>query len=178
MSQATELLTQYAQYHRDRRNIVTHFIGIPLIVFALGILLSRPAYALGGWTISPAWLIFAPLAAWYLTRGQFMLGVMVSAVMALMLGLAHHWTLASSTSTWLAWGVGIFVLGWIFQFVGHYYEGRRPAFVDDLVGLAVGPMFVVAEGLFAIGWNHKLLREIEGRVGPTRLRDLASPAQG
>ena len=32
---AIELMVQYAQYHRDRRNIITHFIGIPLIVFAI-----------------------------------------------------------------------------------------------------------------------------------------------
>ena len=44
-----------------------------------------------------------------------------------------------------------FLLGWTFQFVGHYFEGRKPAFVDDLAGLLVGPMFVTAEVLFALG---------------------------
>ena len=34
MRAATELLTQYAAYHRDRRNIATHFVGVPMIVFA------------------------------------------------------------------------------------------------------------------------------------------------
>lgn len=178
MRQATELLTQYAQYHRDRRNISTHFVGIPLIVFALGILLSRPSYELAGWTLSPAWLAFAPLAAWYLTRGQFLLGVTVSAGVALTLRLAQQWTIASDTSTCLAWGVGIFVVGWVLQFIGHYYEGRKPAFVDDLVGLAVGPMFVVAEWMFSFGWNQSLLREIERQAGPSRLRDLAHPVRG
>ena len=32
--QATDLMAQYAAYHRDRRNIATHFVGIPLIVIA------------------------------------------------------------------------------------------------------------------------------------------------
>src|SRR3546814_9523920 len=35
-------------------------------------------------------------------------------------------------SVWLGSGLGMFVLGWVIQFVGHYYEGRKPAFVDDL----------------------------------------------
>lgn len=70
--------------------------------------------------------------------------------------------------------LALFLLGWVFQFVGHYYEGRKPAFVDDLVGLLVGPMFVVAEGLFSLGWGKSLLAEIERRVGPTHLRDLAA----
>ena len=43
MRTATELLAQYAAYHRDRRNIVSHFIGVPMIVFAIGVLLARPA---------------------------------------------------------------------------------------------------------------------------------------
>jgi len=177
MRQATELLSKYAQYHRDRRNIVTHFIGIPMIVFAVGVLLSRPGFELAGWHLTPAWLVFAPLALWYLTRGQFMLGLAVSAGTALMLVLAQQFTAASSTAAWLAWGVGIFVVGWVFQFVGHYYEGRKPAFVDDIIGLAVGPMFVVAEWMFAIGWNKALLHEIERIAGPTLLRDLAHPAR-
>ena len=62
------------------------------------------------------------------------------------------------------------------QFLGHYYEGRKPAFVDDLVGLLVGPMFVVGEALFALGWGADLLAEIERKTGPTILRDLTRPA--
>ncbi|WP_116387011.1 Mpo1-like protein, partial [Cupriavidus oxalaticus] len=39
----------------------------------------------------------------------------------------------------------------IIQFIGHYYEGRKPAFVDDLAGLLIGPLFLVAETAFALG---------------------------
>lgn len=45
MKTLTEQLVRYAEYHRDRRNIATHFVGIPMIVAALAILLSRPAVA-------------------------------------------------------------------------------------------------------------------------------------
>ena len=64
-------------------------------------------------------------------------------------------------------------VGWVIQFVGHWYEGKKPAFVDDIIGLLVGPMFVMAEALFAIGWNKTMLADIERRVGPTILRDIA-----
>ena len=37
MRTATELLAQYAAYHRDRRNIVSHFVGVPMIVFSIGV---------------------------------------------------------------------------------------------------------------------------------------------
>ena len=57
---ALELMVQYAQYHRDRRNIATHFVGIPLIVFAIGILLARAQFEIGGLHTSAAWLLWAP----------------------------------------------------------------------------------------------------------------------
>ena len=72
------------------------------------------------------------------------------------------------TAAWLVWGVGLFVVGWVFQFVGHYYEGKKPAFVDDLVGLVIGPLFVAAELGFALGLRLEIKNAIEGRVGPMR----------
>ena len=38
---------------------------------------------------------------------------------------------------WLA-SVGLFVIGWIFQFIGHAVEGKRPEFFKDLRFLFVG----------------------------------------
>jgi uncharacterized membrane protein YGL010W len=78
---------------------------------------------------------------------------------------------------WLGWGLGLFVLGWIIQFVGHYYEGRKPAFVDDIMGLAVGPLFVVAELGFLLGLRDEVRRAVEERAGPACLRDLAAHKQ-
>jgi uncharacterized membrane protein YGL010W len=69
---------------------------------------------------------------------------------------------------WLALSLGLFVVGWIIQFVGHYFEGRKPAFVDDLVGLAIGPLFVAAEAGFLLGLREEVREEIERRAGPTR----------
>ena len=59
-------------------------------------------------------------------------------------------------------------VGWVIQFIGHKYEGRKPAFVDDLIGLLVGPMFLVAEAFFLLGLARPLQQAIEARVGPTR----------
>ncbi len=172
MRAATDLLSGYARYHRDQRNILSHFVGVPLIVFAIGVLLARPAFHLGGLALSPAWLAFAATTAWYLTRGNLVLGMAVSAAVGALL-LAAHQVAYGGTAAWLAWGAGSFVVGWVIQFVGHWYEGRKPAFVDDIIGLLVGPMFVTAEAMFMLGWNKPLLSEIERRAGPTVLRDLA-----
>jgi uncharacterized membrane protein YGL010W len=171
---ALDLMAQYAAYHRDRRNIATHFIGIPLIVFAISVLLARAQFSIGDTAMNMAIVVWALSALWYLTRGNLALGVATAVVNGVLTALAM--TAAQGTTTgWLIVGVGSFVIGWVFQFVGHYYEGKKPAFVDDLVGLLVGPMFVVGEAMFMLGWGAKLLAEIERRVGPTHLRDLAHP---
>jgi uncharacterized membrane protein YGL010W len=71
----------------------------------------------------------------------------------------------------------MFVGGWFVQFVGHFFEGRKPAFVDDLVGLIVGPLFVVAEVGFALGLRKELHAEIERRSGPTRVGRATAPPE-
>ncbi|MBZ8141238.1 hypothetical protein CLD22_15200 [Rubrivivax gelatinosus] len=172
---AIDLLAQYARYHRDERNILTHFVGVPLIVFAIGVLLSRPVFEFGGLSLSPAWLLFAPAALWYLTRGEFALGLAVSLAVAALVALAQPLA-ETGRLAWLALGAGCFAVGWTIQFLGHYYEGRKPAFADDLIGLLVGPMFVVLELLAMAGWFKSLVERIEHRVGPTIVRDLAHPA--
>jgi uncharacterized membrane protein YGL010W len=75
---------------------------------------------------------------------------------------------ANSVSVWLAISVGIFVGGWALQFVGHHFEGKKPAFVDDIMGLAIGPLFVLAELSFELGLRNDLKQEIEKRSGPVR----------
>ena len=172
MRPAIDLLSQYAQYHRDRRNIASHFVGIPMIVFAVGVLLAKPSFVVGSLLLSPAWLVFGGVAIWYLTRGSLVLGLATSFAVGILI-LAAQQVGGSGTAAWLAWGLSFFVVGWLIQFVGHWYEGRKPAFVDDIVGLLVGPMFVTAELLFSLGWGKPLLAEIERRAGPTHLRDLA-----
>ena len=91
---APALLVQYALYHRDRRNIVTHFIGIPMIVFGVGVLLARADVA----GISLAWITWALASLWYLTRGKLALGLATSAVNALLFVGAHPLALGSTAS--------------------------------------------------------------------------------
>jgi uncharacterized membrane protein YGL010W len=172
---AQDLINQYAEYHRDRRNIVTHFIGVPMIVFGVAALLTRPGFILADLPVTPAWLVFALAALWYLTRGALALGLATTLGMGLLVALAHQ-AGAGPTWQWLAWGVGFFVVGWIIQFIGHYYEGKKPAFADDLVGLLVGPMFVTLELLSPLGLFKGVMAGVERHAGPTHVRNLAHPA--
>ncbi|CAB0151600.1 hypothetical protein PSI9734_01974 [Pseudidiomarina piscicola] len=161
MKTITEHLAGYAAYHRDRRNVATHLVGIPLIVIALQILLSRPYWAFDGWFLTPAVIVSVVASLFYL-RLDRALGALMTVLLALSVVLGTE-IAALSTTAWLSWGIGLFVGGWVLQFIGHYFEGRKPAFVDDIMGLAVGPLFVVAEVVFMLGLKKDLHRAIEER---------------
>lgn len=168
MKNLVDHLSQYAGYHRDPRNIVTHFVGIPLIVLAVSILLSRPGWSVAGVWLSPALALATASVVFY-----WRLDLRFALVMGALLGLclwAGQWLAQQPTGLWLSVGLGAFVVGWIIQFVGHAYEGRKPAFVDDLSGLIIGPLFVVAELAFMLGLCPALKRAVQDRAGPVAVR--------
>ncbi|AET92004.1 hypothetical protein BYI23_B013970 [Burkholderia sp. YI23] len=165
MRTLTDQLSQYAAYHRDRRNIATHFVGIPLIVLAIAALLSRPAWPVlsGAFMLTPACVLFALATLYYLWL-DVPLGIAMGVVSA---GSAAfgRWAASQVTSTWLAIGIGFFVIGWVFQFVGHVrYEHRKPAFADDIIGLLIGPLFILVELLFGLGLMRGLRDAIDARA--------------
>jgi uncharacterized membrane protein YGL010W len=41
----------------------------------------------------------------------------------------------------------LFVLGWVFQFVGHMFEGKKPSFFSNPVFLLVGPVYFIKKWL-------------------------------
>ncbi|HET6789168.1 MAG TPA: Mpo1-like protein, partial [Aquabacterium sp.] len=87
MKSLTEQLAQYASYHRDQRNVWTHFIGIPMIVLSVATLLSR--WSLGavpigsaGLELTVAVLVSAMMAVYYL-RLDLRYGLVMSGLLAL-----------------------------------------------------------------------------------------------
>ena len=161
MRSLVDQLSSYAAYHRDRRNIRTHFIGIPMIVVAATILLARPSFAVGDWFISPALIAVVILTLYYL-KLDLRYGIAMGIFLAISLAIAGE-VAESDQITWLIAGIGLFVAGWILQFIGHHFEGRKPAFLDDIMGLAIGPLFVLAEAGFLIGWRKDVERDIAAR---------------
>jgi uncharacterized membrane protein YGL010W len=47
--------------------------------------------------------------------------------------------------------VGIFGVAWIFQFIGHKIEGKKPSFFEDIQYLWVGPLFVLSRLFLKLG---------------------------
>ncbi|MEX8193272.1 Mpo1 family 2-hydroxy fatty acid dioxygenase [Comamonas guangdongensis] len=171
MKTLVDQLSNYADYHRDPRNILTHYIGVPMIMLAVVILLARLELGrIAGFPVSLA-LLAALAAAVYYWRLDGRYGLFMTALLAAMLVLAAPLA-AQSLGLWLAWGLGLFGIGWVIQFIGHYYEGRKPAFFDDVMGLLIGPLFVAAELGFALGLRKDVQAAVEQRSGPVRRREM------
>ena len=125
------LLTQYGESHRNHVNEWVHIVCVPLIVFSLlGLLWSvHPSVALLGSILS--------LYYYYQLSRPFAVGML--AMLAAMLGVL----LLMPAMTILPVSLGVFVLAWIGQFIGHQIEGKKPSFLDDVRFLLVGPLFVL-----------------------------------
>lgn len=149
-------LASYAAVHRDWRNKATHFVGIPLIVFSLLLVLSLWRFEIGGrdWTVSLAVALAAVL-------GWMALDLGIGVIMALLMALAWYAAealasaLGTSSAVWVAFLV-LFIGGWVLQFLGHHYEGKRPALLDNIFQGFIGPMFLVAEALVVMGQRRDL----------------------
>jgi uncharacterized membrane protein YGL010W len=160
-------LASYAEYHRDKRNIATHFVGIPMILVGTQATLAR---------IGVGPINAAVGATGLATRYYRQLDPTYGTAMAAVLGAtcaAGSMIAALPFPMWAGTAAGLFVGGWALQFLGHYFEGRKPAFLDDLRGLLDGPLFLVAETAFALGLSPELREEVERRAGPTRWGKVA-----
>jgi uncharacterized membrane protein YGL010W len=149
-------LGAYAAVHRDWRNRATHFVGIPIIVFSLLLVLSLWRFELLGreWTMSLAVAIVAVVGWMALDLGIGLIMALIMAV-AWFAAEALAGSLGSASAVWMAF-IALFVGGWALQFVGHHYEGKRPALLTNIFQGFIGPMFLVAESLVVMGQRSDL----------------------
>ncbi len=122
-------LAEYAAYHRDRRNRLCHEFGIPMIVLSIIVALRLVHYG-------PADLAMIAILALSFYYAALVGGAAVGAIVGLVVLYA--------IATLLTWpiSIGLFVAGWILQFIGHAFEGKKPAFLTNLLHLLVGPLWI------------------------------------
>ena len=134
-----QLLAHYAQSHQHPTNEFIHVMAIPAIMLGIVGML----YALHPWV---AYAFIAGSLVYYLRlQSPVFVGVMTLWTL-LILALVHalgEWLLPVS--------VTLFAVGWVFQFIGHKIEGKKPSFFEDLQYLYVGPLFVAAIALRKLG---------------------------
>ncbi|TQV72101.1 DUF962 domain-containing protein [Aliikangiella marina] len=160
MKTAQEQLSTYKSVHLSKKNIATHFIGVPSIIWSLSLLLSLYSFPVSvasvSFSLTPAMVFFGLVFIYYIKlHWRLSLGLFLFIV-----PVVYTTTLvaANPNALWIA--VGVFFVGWVIQFIGHHYEKAKPAFVDDLNQLLIGPFFLMAEVYFMCGWEKQLEAEI------------------
>jgi len=138
-------LASYAAVHRSGRNKATHFVGIPIIVFSLLLILAL-------WRIHPA----GREVSMALLVAIVGIGLIMAALMVPTWYAAEALAGALGPSSTVVAFLVLFVGGWALQFLGHHYEGKRPALLDNIFQGFIGPMFLVAETLVASGYRADL----------------------
>jgi len=128
-------LDDYAVFHRDPRNKVTHYIGIPAIVFSIVLFLRLIQFGrVGSIPLDGAIVVMLPICIFYL-----LLNLGTGFGMTLILVLMYRLSFSLGPTI----GIVLFVGGWALQFLGHYYEGKKPAFFKNGVHLLIGPLWIL-----------------------------------
>jgi uncharacterized membrane protein YGL010W len=132
MRDIRSLFADYASHHQTKGNKVFHRLGIPMIMLTLiGMLVRVPVLG----PVNAAMLLIALAEVVYLML-EWRLAVVMLVVSAGM------YFVGAWIPLW--WNVGLFVLGWIFQFIGHsVYEKKSPAFLTNFLHLLVGPLWIL-----------------------------------
>lgn len=157
MKSAAEQLSTYKSVHLNPRNIQTHFIGIPLIIWSAFLLLATVRIPLGSIGATSLAVIIGVFVLLYYVRLHVRLALGLTLFIIPIL-YTTEWVSHYAGATWLA--LGVFVVGWVFQLIGHKYEKAKPAFVDDLNQLLIGPFFLMAEVYFMLGLEKALNAQI------------------
>ena len=164
-------MADYVEYHRDPWNCAMHVFGIVILFFAAVLPLSLvPVRTLGAHATLAPLLALPVLLYWLLldvSLGATLLGFAAILFWAAALVVDH-------ASTAIVWSVTVplIVVGIACQIIGHrVFERRQPALVDNPSHLLLGPMFVVAKLLIALGFR----RDLADIIGPTPPQRGASP---
>jgi len=138
-------LDAYGESHQNTVNEALHLICVPVIVLCLLSFLSLVPWQMPRVPALDLANLLAIASVLYYLRLSWRLALAIVPVyVMLFLGVdaLKAWEAAAGPAVWQS-SLGLFVVAWIGQFIGHMIEGRKPSFLDDLRFLLVGPLFVL-----------------------------------
>ena len=138
MSVLTRLLESYEKNHQNPINEAIHIIAIPLIMFSI---LGMTA----AFDIFLEYILAGIVIFYYLKLSK------IAALLMLVWLLIYLGLVALLRPYIIEISLLLFVLGWILQFLGHFIEGKRPSFFEDLRYFLIGPLFVAQKVISKFG---------------------------
>jgi len=148
MRSIDRLLNEYGESHQNSTNKLIHWICVPVIFWSIvallwsvkfGVEIPSTTYHLNLALVALIAVIFYYIRlSIRLTIGMLLFSF---ACIAITDRLEENLTLIHFP----LWGFALilFVIAWIFQFVGHNIEGKKPSFLKDLQFLLIGPAWLM-----------------------------------
>jgi len=142
------LLDEYGQSHQNHTNKLIHWFCVPAIFFSVvGLIFSIPSgELLESLSFLGSFSNWATISLLLILIYYISLSVPLSLGMlffsALCLALANFLDIAFPGKLW-AISIGIFIIAWIIQFLGHKIEGKKPSFFKDVQFLLIGPAWLM-----------------------------------
>ncbi len=133
MKSLTQWFDLYGESHQNQTNILIHKVAVPLIYFSVVALIFSIPGLIGDIVLGVT--CFAALTFY------FLLNIKLGLLMSVYTGICIYCA-ALLNDNIVVTAVAIFVVAWIFQFVGHKIEGKKPSFFDDVQFLLIGPAWV------------------------------------
>ena len=144
----------YSDDHRNALNQRIHVVAVPAILWSVVALLwCIPIF--GTLFKSGIWAALAMFGAWmFYNRLSRRIGLGMLVVFFTMGCLCRllEQRFGLQFLLWLA--IGVFVVAWIAQFIGHKIEGKKPSFLTDLTYLLIGPVWVLSKFYRKMGWKY------------------------
>ena len=145
-------LEKYGESHQNPINKQIHWVCVPLIMMSLiGMLWGIRVPGVDWEYANLGTLLIVGATAWYLRlspRLALGMGVVTAGM------LAGLYLLSSLPFPLWATCAVIFAGAWVFQFVGHKIEGKKPSFLEDLFFLLVGPMWLLSFVYKSLGLKY------------------------
>ncbi len=145
MKKVDIIFAEYGESHQNKTNELIHWIFVPIIFFVvIGLLWSIPTpesfkqfnFPVNFGTIGLLLaMIFYLRLSPSLTLGMLLLGAGIVAG-------NYYLDKLGTPPLWLISTV-VFVIAWIFQFIGHHIEGKKPSFLKDIKSFLVGPFWLM-----------------------------------
>lgn len=142
----------YAGDHQNRTNRAIHWVCVPAIMWAVIAALWTIPPILPQWFQPGLWAVVAMFAAFlFYHRLSRNLGYAMAIVFIVSGAIAWALYGALGWRNLLILAAVLFVAAWIGQFIGHAIEGRRPAFLSNIVQLLIGPAWLMGKLLRRFG---------------------------
>lgn len=140
MKELSQWLSEYGESHQNPINQKIHKVAVPgIFLSVVGLIWSIPAIELYGLVLNWVWVVAVPVLIFYFRLSLSVFLMMLGFTLAC---ISLIWSIELMKAPVLLVSLVLFAVLWLFQFIGHKIEGKKPSFFEDLQFLLIGPIWV------------------------------------